>query len=74
MFQRSLGREWEACNAAEVRLRQEMVNKQLKNWAMLATPYPHNLKLHQTVLTAVIALLQLSFEYNPLFSVYRRKD
>ncbi len=53
----------------KVRLRQETVNKQLKNLAILVTPYCHDLKLHQTVFAAVIARLQLSFEYNPLFSV-----
>jgi hypothetical protein len=45
------------------------MNKGLKNWAILATTYCHDLKLHQTVCVAVILLLQLSFEYNPLFSV-----
>jgi len=53
----------------KVRSRQETVNERLKNWAILTTPYCHNLKLHQTVFAAVILLLQLSFEYNPLFSV-----
>jgi hypothetical protein len=53
----------------KVRLRQETVSKQLKNWAILVTPYCHDLKLRQTVFAAVTALLQLSFEYNPLFSV-----
>jgi hypothetical protein len=58
------------CNAAESEvLRQETVNERLKNWAILVTPYCHDLKLHQTVFAAVIALLQLTFEYNPLFSV-----
>ncbi len=52
----------------KVRSRQETVNKRLKNWAILVTPYCHDVKLHQTVFAAVIALLQLSFEYNPLFS------
>jgi hypothetical protein len=45
------------------------VNERLENWAILATPNHHDLKLHQTVFAAVILLLQLSFEYNPLFSV-----
>jgi hypothetical protein len=53
----------------KMRSKQEEVNKRLKNWAILVTPYRHDLKLHQTVFVAVIALLQLSFEYNPLFSV-----
>ena len=53
----------------KVRSRQEMVNERLKNWAILTTPYRHDLKLHQTVFAAVILLLQLSFEYNPMFSV-----
>jgi hypothetical protein len=52
----------------KVRSRQETVNKRLKNWVILVTPYHHDLKLHQTVFAAVIALLQLSFEYNLLFS------
>jgi hypothetical protein len=41
----------------------------LKNWGILGIPYRHDFKLHQTVLAAVIVLLQLSLEYNPLFSV-----
>ncbi len=53
----------------KVRLRQETVNKQLKNWVILVTPYCHDLKLHQTVFAAFIAFLQLFFEYNPLYSV-----
>ena len=52
-----------------VRTRQEMVNERLKNWAILVTPFRHDFQLHQTVFAAVIALLQLSLEYNPLFSV-----
>ena len=52
-----------------VRSRQETVNERLKNWGILATPYRHDFNLHQTVFAAVIVLLQLSFEYNPLFSV-----
>ncbi len=55
---------------ARVRSRQEMVNKRLKNWAIiLLTPYCQDLRLHQTVFDTVITLLQLFFEYNPLFSV-----
>ncbi len=53
----------------KVRSRHETVNERLKNWGILVTPYRHDFKLHQTVFAAVIALLQLSFEYNPLFSV-----
>jgi hypothetical protein len=53
----------------KVRSRQETVNEGLKNWAILVTPYHHVLKLHQTVFAAGIALLQLPFEYNPLFLV-----
>ena len=60
---------WKAGDAAEVRSRQETANKQLKNWGILVTPYHHDFKLHQTVFAAVIVLVQLSFEYNPLFSV-----
>jgi hypothetical protein len=52
----------------KVRLRQLTVSKQLKNWATLVTPNSHNFQLHQTVLAAVIALLQLSLEYNQFFS------
>ena len=57
----------------KVRSRQGTVNERLKNWAILfsilATPYRHNFQLHQTVFAAIIVLTQLSFEYNPLFSV-----
>ena len=53
----------------KVRSRQETVNERLKNWGILTTPYRHDFKLHQTVFAAVIVLLQLSLEYNPLFSV-----
>ncbi len=53
----------------KVRSRVETLNKRLKNWAILETPYRHDLKLLQTVFAAVIVLLQLSFEYNPLFLV-----
>jgi len=40
-----------------VRSRQDLVNKQLKNWAIWAAPYCHDLKRHQTVFAAVISLL-----------------
>ena len=53
----------------QVRLRQETVNERLKNWGILMTPYRHDLRKHQTVFAAVITLLQLSLEHNPLFSV-----
>ncbi len=53
----------------KVRSRQETVNERLKNWGISLTHYRHNFKLHQTMFAAVIVLLQLSFEYNPLFSV-----
>jgi len=53
----------------KVRLRQLTVCKKLKNRAILVTPNSQNSQLHQTVLAAVIALLQLSLEYNQLFSV-----
>ena len=52
-----------------VRSRQETVNARFKNWAILVTPYRHDFRLHQTVFAAIIVLTQLSFEYNPLFSV-----
>jgi len=48
---------------------QETVNERLNNWVILVTPFRHDFQLHQTVFAAVIALLQLSLEYNPLFSV-----
>jgi hypothetical protein len=53
----------------KVRSRQETVNERLKNWGILTTPYRHDLRKHQTVFAAVITLLQLSLEHNPLFSV-----
>jgi hypothetical protein len=55
----------------KVRSRQETMNERLKNWAILTTPYRHDLCKHQTVCVAVIMLLQLqlSLEHNPLFSV-----
>jgi hypothetical protein len=58
---------------ARVRSRQKMVNKQLKNWAILSVPYCHDLYWHGTVFGTVITLLQLSFEHNPLFSVEYNK-
>ena len=52
-----------------VRNRQETVNKRFKNWAILATPYRHQLLEHQTVFGAIVALTQLSLVENPLFQV-----
>jgi len=69
MSQRSLGESGKWAVQQRVRSRQETVNERLKNWGILVTPYRHDFKLHQTVFAAVIVLLQLSFEYNPLFSV-----
>jgi hypothetical protein len=46
-----------------VKNRQETVNERLKNWAILVTPFHHNFHLHKTVFAAVIALLQVSLEY-----------
>jgi hypothetical protein len=44
-----------------VRSRQEMVNKWFKKWAILSTPYCHQLLEHQTVFGAIVVLTQLSF-------------
>ncbi len=52
-----------------VRNHQERVNKQFKNWAILSTPYRHQLLEHQTVFGAIVVLTQLSFAENPLFQV-----
>lgn len=52
-----------------VRSRQETVNERFKNWAILSTPYRHNLLEHQTVFGAIVVLTQLSFAANPLFQV-----
>ncbi len=52
-----------------VRNRQETVNKHFKNWAILATPYCHQLPEHQIVLGAIVVLTQLSLAENPLFQV-----
>ena len=52
-----------------VRSRQETVNERFKNWAILSTPYRHDLLEHQTVFGAIVVLTQLSFASNPLFSV-----
>ncbi len=54
---------------AQVRSRQETVNERFKNWAILSTPYHHNLLEHQTVFGAIVILTQLSFAANPLFTV-----
>jgi hypothetical protein len=45
------------------------VNERFKNWAILATPYRHDLLEHQTVFGAIVVLTQLSFAANPLFQV-----
>jgi hypothetical protein len=45
----------------KVRSHQEMVNKLFKNWAILSTPYCHQLLEHQTVFGAIVVLTQLSF-------------
>jgi hypothetical protein len=52
-----------------VRSSQETVNKQFKKWAILSTPYHHQLLGHQTVFGAIVVLTQLSFAENPLFQV-----
>jgi len=51
------------------RNRQETVNKWFKNWAILSTPYCHQLLEHQTVFGAIVVLTQLSLAENPLFQV-----
>jgi hypothetical protein len=48
---------------------QETVNKSFKNWAILSTPYCHQLLEHQTVFGAIVVLTQLSVAENPLFQV-----
>ncbi len=52
-----------------VRNRQETVNKQFKNRAILSTPYCNHLHECQTVFGAIVVLTQLSFAENPLFQV-----
>lgn len=52
-----------------VRSRQEAVNDRFKNWAILSTPYRHELLEHQTVFGAIVVLTQLSFAKNPLWQV-----
>jgi len=52
-----------------VRSRQETVNERFKNWAILSTPYRHNLLEHQMVFGAIVVLTQLSFAANHLFPV-----
>jgi len=64
---------WADPNTAEIQAqvwsRQETVNERFKNWAILLTPYHHNLLEHQTVFGAIVVLTQLSFAANPLFPV-----
>ncbi len=55
--------------AARVWSRQETVNEQFKNWAIVCTPYRHKFLEHQTVFGAVVVLTQLSLAANPLFHV-----
>ena len=52
-----------------VRSRQETVNAWFKNWAILTTPFHHQLPEHQTVVGAIAVLSQLSLVENPLFQV-----
>ena len=54
---------------AWVRSQQETVNERFKNWAILSTPYRHNMLEHQTVFGAIVVLTQIYFEANPLFLV-----
>ncbi len=55
--------------AARVWSRQETVNEQFKNWAILCTLYRHKFLEHQTVFCAIVVLTQLSLVANPLFHV-----
>jgi hypothetical protein len=55
--------------STRVRSWQETVNERFKNWGILNTPYRHNIIKHQTVFGAIVALTQLSLQFNPLFSV-----
>ena len=68
-----LGVLWADPNTAEiqsrVRSQQETVNERFKNWAILSTPFRHDLLEHQTVFGAIVVLTQLSFAANPLFQV-----
>ena len=48
---------------------QETVNEGFKNWAILSTPYRHDMLEHETVFGAIVVLTQLSFAANPLFPV-----
>jgi hypothetical protein len=50
-----------------MRNRQEAVIKQFKTWAILSTPYCHQLLQHQTVFGAIVVLTQLSSAENSLF-------
>jgi hypothetical protein len=59
---REYGREWEVGNGAESEVEARDGERVIENWAIMATPYCHNLKLHQKVFAAVVLLLQLSFE------------
>ncbi len=52
-----------------VRNHQETVNKRFKNWAILSTPYCHQLLEHQTVFGAIVVLTRLLLAENPLFQV-----
>jgi hypothetical protein len=47
---------------------QETANERFKNQAILSTLYCHNLLEHQIVFGAIVALTQLSFAANPLFT------
>ena len=53
----------------QVRSWQETINERFKNWAILFTPYRHDLLEHQTVFGAIVVLTQLTFAANPLFPV-----
>jgi hypothetical protein len=53
----------------KVRSHQETINKRFKNWAILSTPYCHQLLEHKTVFGAIVVLTQLSFAENHLWQV-----
>ena len=55
--------------AAKVRMRQETCNKRLKAWKIMSTRYRHDLPRHQTYFGAILSIMQLSFEDEPLFQV-----
>jgi hypothetical protein len=55
--------------AGKVRMRQETCNKRLKAFKIMSTRYRHDMARHQVYFGAILAILQLSFEDEPLFAV-----